>query len=110
MSDAPCLPQEARRSDQSVLGLEEDLHVARKMVRDHRGNPDAKVTSMPGASSRAIRRAMMSCGLICASRIGDEVVDQRRWRPDVIGSNQSDRNDIFRARDHGAGRERGSRD
>src|SRR4051812_3627772 len=73
------------------------------------GIPMPRLTSMPGLSSRAILRAMMSCGAMRASRIGDEVIDQRRRRPDVIRGDQPDRNDIFGARDHGAGRERDNR-
>ena len=56
-----------------------------------------------------MRRAMMVCGSMPASRVGDEIVDDGRRRHDVVGRDHADRNDVVGAGDDGVGRHRDHR-
>src|SRR6516164_223619 len=65
------------------------------------GMPMPRLISIPGLSSRAMRRAMMVCGSMAYSRIGYEVVDNRRWRHDVVGGDYTDWHNVIGAGDDG---------
>ena len=51
-------------SNHPVLRLEERVHAVRHVICDSVGIPMPRLTSIPDFNSRAIRRAMMSCGSI----------------------------------------------
>src|SRR5439155_16126467 len=65
------------------------------------GIPMPRFTSMPGESSLAIRRAMIVCGSISISCVGNKVIDNRRWGYDMIGRDHSDGDDIVGTGDDG---------
>src|SRR5271167_3369729 len=71
--------------------------------------PIPRLTSMPGASSRAIRRAMTVCASIGSSKVLDEIVDDWRRRYDVIRREYPDRNDMVGAGNHRIGGHRDHR-
>src|SRR5262244_3146125 len=66
------------------------------------GIPMPRFTSMPGESSLAIRRAMIVCGSISISGVGDEVVDDWCRRHDMIRRDHADGNDVVGAGDDSA--------
>src|SRR4051794_23344651 len=68
--------------------------------------PMPRFTSIPGLSSRAIRRAMMVCGSMPASRIRNEVVDDGSRSDNVVRRYHSDRNDIVSVCNDGGARHR----
>src|SRR6185437_2846533 len=59
--------------------------------------PMPRLTSIPAFSSWAMRRAMISCGLMLSSRIADEVINDRSRRDDVIWRDDTDRDDMLGA-------------
>src|SRR5690348_12039246 len=63
--------------------------------------PMPRLTSMPLESSCAIRRAMISCGVMTAPSIPDDVVDNRRGCDDVVRRHHTNRNDVLGAGDNG---------
>src|SRR5215470_9155649 len=67
------------------------------------GIPMPRFTSMPGESSLAIRRAMIVCGSILISCVGDEVIDDRCRRHNMIGRDHANRHDIVSADDDRCG-------
>src|SRR5262245_1176506 len=73
------------------------------------GMPMPRFTSMPGESSLAIRRAMIVCGSMSISCVGDEEIDDRCRRYDMIGRYHADGNDIVRTGDDGPGGHRDHR-
>src|SRR4051794_9127470 len=70
------------------------------------GMPMPRFTSIPGFSSRAIRRAMMVCGSMPASRVRDEVVDNGSRSDDMVRRYHSDRNDVVSVCNYSGARHR----
>src|SRR4029079_18540272 len=64
--------------------------------------PMPRLTSMPSRSSSAMRLAMTVCASM-ASALGDEVVDERGRRDDMVRRDQADGNDVVGGDDHGIG-------
>ena len=58
---------------------------------------------MPGLSSWAMRRAMMVCGSMALSRVGNRIVHDRGGRYDVVRRDHAHRYNVVRARDDSVG-------
>src|SRR5262249_7660224 len=67
------------------------------------GMPMPRFTSMPGEISLVIRRAMIVCGSMSISCVGDEVIDDRCRRYHMIRRHHADRNDVVGTDDDGLG-------
>ena len=77
-------------ADQSVLRLKKYLEIGRNEVCDQRRNSDAEIDEVTCAkfACNPSRDDRLS---IHGSPVGDEVVDERRGRYDMVGRNDADR-------------------
>src|SRR5262245_752915 len=70
------------------------------------GIPMPRFTSMPDASSLAVRRAMMVCASMGLSRIRNQVVNDRRRSDDMIRRDHPHGNDVLGTSNNGFGSHR----
>src|SRR5258707_11128603 len=88
------------RADQSILRLEEYLEVEWNEVRDQGRNSDAEIDKVAGA--KFARHASCNDRLsIHGSPVGDEIIDERRRRYDMVGRDDADRNNMLGGDDDG---------
>ena len=80
-------------TDQSVLGLKEDVHAGRYVIRDERRNADAEIHEH--AVAQLQRDALGNDGLRVHGHSGNEVIDERRGRHHVVRRDDADRHDML---------------